>query len=49
MLPKQEEKLNEVLLRHLIRIALNKLTSERENVRVVLTEKAAKGFPHKTL
>jgi hypothetical protein len=49
MLPKQEEKLNEVLLRHLIRIALNKLTSERENVKIILTEKAAKGSPHKTL
>ena len=49
MLPKEEAKLEEAVLRELVRIALDKMINLREMVKTVLNEKAATGLPHNTL
>jgi hypothetical protein len=45
----QEAKLKEAVLRELVRIVKNKLTSSKQDVKKVLTEKTAAGMLHKIL
>jgi hypothetical protein len=49
MLPKQENKLEEAVLRELVWIATEKFTISRDDAKKLLTEKTALGLPHKTL
>lgn len=41
--------MEEAVLRELVRIAMDKLSSSKEDAKKVLTEKTAAGLPHKTL
>ncbi len=41
--------MEEAVLRELVRIAMDKLSSSKDDAKKVLTEKTAAGLPHKTL